>query len=540
MYQIDRINLIPPIQNEAEQIKHAVAKRIRVDANALTDVRIVKKSLDARKKPDLKYSYTVAFELADKKTAQRLLKKNAKGESEIREYAPKVYTLPDVHFETVPERNRPIVVGSGPAGLFCAYALAKAGLRPRIVERGKSVDERSSTVETFWKDGVLDPNTNVQFGEGGAGTFSDGKLNTQVSDKTGLHGLVLRLFAEYGAPADIVYSNKPHIGTDVLKEVIKNLRAAMEQMGAEYFFETAFVKPVSQNGKVTGAEIRTKDGNSVVWETDRLILCTGHSARDTFRNLHAAGIIMESKAFAVGYRVQHLQSRINLSQYGEGFERKGLPAADYKLTARVSSGRGVYSFCMCPGGYVVNASSEPGRLAVNGMSYRDRGSKNANSAIVVTIDPSIYGDGLFDGMRLQEQMEERAYQAAKGAVPVERLADFSERRKEGLSKGIEPQIKGVWEYASLEGILPKVLEEDVIEAFPVFGRYIEGFDDGDALLAGVESRTSSPLRILRDENGHSNLIGLFPCGEGAGYAGGITSAAMDGLRTAEKVLNYQA
>ena len=536
MYQIDRVRLIPPIANETEQIRKAVAKRIRVDAKILTDVTIVKRSLDARKKPELKYSYTVAFDLPDKKTAQKLLKKDAKGQSEIRLYEPKDYPLPEAGICLNSESERPIVVGSGPAGLFCAYVLAKAGMRPKILERGKSVEERTKTVEAFWQGGVLDPDTNVQFGEGGAGTFSDGKLNTQVSDKTGLHTLVLRLFVEYGAPEDILYVNKPHIGTDVLKEVVKNLRTAMEQMGAEYFFETTFVRPLSRDNRICGAEIRTKDGRTEMWETKQLILCTGHSARDTFRNLYEAGIAMESKAFAVGYRVQHLQSRIDLSQYGEGFEKKKLPAADYKLTTRVSSGRGVYSFCMCPGGYVVNASSEEGRLAVNGMSYRDRGSKNANSAIVVTVDQGIFGNGLFDGMHFQERMEAQAYLAGHGCIPIERLADFRERRDDVSPNGIEPQIRGMWKYASLQGILPKALEEDVTEAFPAFGRMIEGFDDGDALLAGVESRTSSPIRIMRDANGHSSLLGLYPCGEGAGYAGGITSAAMDGIRTAERVL----
>ena len=540
MYQTDRITIVPPIKNEMSQLAKQVAKRLRVSEADISDLRIIRKSLDARKKPELKYTYTVAFDLKDIKAVQRLLKKNAKGQSEIRMYEPKEYQLSEVNSMTVAESDRPIVVGSGPAGLFCAYVLAKAGLRPRILERGKSVDERTKSVETFWNGGVLDPDTNVQFGEGGAGTFSDGKLNTQVSDKTGLHTLVLRLFAEYGAPADILYVNKPHIGTDVLKEVVKNLRTVMERMGAEYYFETTFVRPVIKDGKVCGAEIKRKDGSTEAWETKQLILCTGHSARDTFRNLHEAGITMESKAFAVGYRVQHLQSRIDLSQYGEGFEMKGLPAADYKLTARVSSGRGVYSFCMCPGGYVVNASSEAGRLAVNGMSYRDRGSKNANSAIVVTVDQSIFGNGLFDGMHFQERMETQAYLAGKGQIPVQCLADFRERRMEGFREGIDPQICGMWTYAPLVGILPKALEDDVIEAFPAFGRMIEGFDDGSALLAGVESRTSSPIRILRDENGQSSLAGLYPCGEGAGYAGGITSAAMDGIRTAEKVLQTYA
>ena len=536
MYQTDRINLIPPIRNEKEALRDALAKRLRIGADQLFDIRILKKSLDARKKPDLKYTYTLAFELKDAHTAQKLLRKNSKGIAEIREYVPKSASLPTLPEDAAHNAKRPIVVGTGPAGLFCAYVLARAGMCPRILERGKAVEERTAAVEDFWKGGRLDPNTNVQFGEGGAGTFSDGKLNTQVSDKNGLHGLVLRLFVEYGAPEDILYVNKPHIGTDVLKQVVQNLRRAMEAMGAEYYFETTFLQPLCRDGKVCGAEIRKKDGTTEVWDAGQIVLCTGHSARDTFLNLHRAGIIMESKAFAVGYRVQHLQSRINLSQYGEGFERKDLPAADYKLTTRVSSGRGVYSFCMCPGGYVVNASSEAGRLAVNGMSYRDRGSKNANSAIVVTVDQSIFGQDLFDGMHFQEQMEERAYHAGQGLIPVQRLADFSKRRKEDLKEGIAPQICGRWTYASLGGILPAILEDDVIEAFPAFGRMIEGFDDADALLAGVESRTSSPIRIPRDENGHSSLKGLYPCGEGAGYAGGITSAAMDGIRTAEKVL----
>ena len=537
-YRMDQLTLVPPLQNEIQQLRQAAASRLKCAPEQFLDLRILKKSLDARKKPELKYVYSVTFALRDIKKAEALLHKKGKSGAMLKRCEPDDHTLPEVNAAIRHPQQRPIIVGSGPAGLFCAYVLAKAGLCPRILERGKDVDARTADVEAFWKGGKLKPDTNVQFGEGGAGTFSDGKLNTQVSGKGGLHAEVLRLFAEYGADAQILYPNKPHIGTDVLKQVVKNMRLDLERMGVEYFFETTFLKPQIRNGKLRGAVLRHADKTAEEWEADTMVLCTGHSARDTFLHLYEAGLAMEQKAFAVGYRVQHLQTRIDLAQYGSGYETKGLPAADYKLTARTASGRGVYSFCMCPGGYVVNASSEAGRLAVNGMSYHDRGAANANAAIVVTVDGSVFGHGLFDGMHFQEQIEERAFLAAQGKIPIERLADLSVHKTEGLAEGIAPQIRGEWQYAPLDGILPQALETDILEAFPVFGRQIQGFDDGDTLLAGVESRTSSPLRILRDENGQSSVEGIFPCGEGAGYAGGITSAAIDGMRSAEQVIGY--
>jgi uncharacterized FAD-dependent dehydrogenase len=309
-------------------------------------------------------------------------------------------------------------------------------------------------------------------------------------------------------------------------------------MGAEFLFETRFIKPLlDSKGKAEGAELLHK-GRFNERKCGTIILCTGHSARDSFKSLYDCGLQMESKSFAVGLRVQHEQKLISESQYGKGNEALKLPPAIYKLVTKASSGRGVFSFCMCPGGYVVDASSEPGRLAVNGMSYHGRSGANANSAIVVSVGPEIFGQGLFDGMDFQKKMEEAAYNAAKGKVPVQSLQDYRARNGSVEHKGIEPAIKGQWAYAPLNGILPEAVENDIIEAFDSFGRTIEGFDMPQALLAGVESRTSSPIKILRNDSGQSNIGAIFPCGEGAGYAGGITSAAADGIRTAEKVLKY--
>ena len=323
----------------------------------------------------------------------------------------------------------------------------------------------------------------------------------------------------------------------MLKRVVTNLREETERLGGEFLFGTRFERPIIKDDRISGALLMQK-GQLTERECAALVLCTGHSARDTFRALSECGIRMEPKAFAAGFRVQHEQAFIDRNQYGEGYESKKLPAAEYKLTAKSSSGRGVYSFCMCPGGYVINASSTPGELVVNGMSYHGRASGIANSAIVVSVGPEITGGGLFDGMLLQEKMERAAWATAGGRIPLQCLGDFAAGRMEAAMRGVEPQIKGSFAYAPLKGILPEALEKDIIEAFEVFGRTIPSFDDPQTLLAAVESRTSSPLRIVRDEKGSGSVKGLFPCGEGAGYAGGITSAAVDGIRAAARVAEF--
>ncbi len=538
MFRMDDVHLKPPVKNEIKELTDAVAGKLGISEAHISRIEIIKRSLDARKKSYIKYVYSVAFELVAVGKGLEIAQKQSRRGSTLQLYKRPTHTVNEVLLRDLNREMRPLVVGSGPAGLFCAYFLARAGIKPILVERGERVEKRSRTVDAFWNGGELNPESNVQFGEGGAGTFSDGKLYSGNNDKEGIHYEILRTFVEFGADPDILYDAHPHIGTDVLKKVVANLRGRLEMMGAEIHFETRFIKPVlDSHRRAVGAELMEK-GKISVQKCGCIILCTGHSARDTFKNLYECGLDMEAKSFAVGLRVQHLQKMINISQYGAGYEKLKLPPADYKLVSKSASGRGVYSFCMCPGGYVVNASSEAGALAVNGMSYQGRAGDNANSAIIVTVGPEIFGEGVFGGMEFQKKLEKAAFELAGGRIPIQSLGDYRKKNGSCEHRGIDPAIKGTFRYAVLNGLLPEELENDIIGAFDTFGHTIEGFDDPDAVLAGIESRTSSPVRILRDESGQSNIRGIFPCGEGAGYAGGITSAAADGIRTAEKVVKY--
>ena len=391
-------------------------------------------------------------------------------------------------------------------------------------------------MERFWKEGILDPESNVQFGEGGAGTFSDGKLNTLVKDPFGRNKEVLRTFVSFGAKPSILYEAKPHIGTDVLSDVVKAMREEILRLGGVVRFGAKLTDIKIVNDRVCGVEVN--DGERI--PCSDVVLAIGHSARDTFYQLHRIGIPMEAKSFAVGLRVEHKQSAINLSQYGR--EDPGeLGAAPYKLTAQAKNGRGVYSFCMCPGGYVVNASSEPGRTAVNGMSYSGRDGENANSAIIVSVTPKDFpSDHPLAGIEFQRELEERAYQCGGGRIPVQTYGDFR-RQVTGESvphmaeSSLQPSCKGKYQYCDVSRILPAACNEAFVDGMEQFGHLIAGFDHPETLLSGVESRTSSPVRIHRDETLQSAVSGLYPCGEGAGYAGGITSAAMDGIRVAEQL-----
>jgi hypothetical protein len=395
-------------------------------------------------------------------------------------------------------------------------------------------------VEKFWRDGVLNPKSNVQFGEGGAGTFSDGKLNTLIKDKLGRNREVLKIFVEAGAPEEILYEAKPHIGTDILCKVVRNLREQIEAWGGEIRFD-AQVTDLCMGGKrITGVVVN----NTETISCEAVVLAVGHSARDTFEMLDKRLVPMEAKSFAVGLRIEHPRRLINKIQYGQE-EHPLLPAANYKVTAQTSSGRGVYSFCMCPGGYVVNASSEQERLAVNGMSYSGRDSDNSNSAVVVTVTPEDYeDDSPLSGVYFQRRLEEKAYQVGAGAIPVETYGDYRRAvtgQKRDLPAvcqeypGFVPAVKGAYRMANVHDILPPALSEALVEGIDLIGQTMWGFDDEGAYLSGIESRTSSPVRIMRDETGQSFIQGLYPCGEGAGYAGGITSAAMDGMFIAEKI-----
>lgn len=527
MIRISQLRLKPG--HTEEQLYDKAARRLQVNRGSIQEIHIVKRSLDARKKPDILYSYTVDVKIEKERQIVGRLR-----DPQISQTAELQYRFPESGTEPLP--GKILVIGAGPAGLFCAYFLAMHGYRPLLLERGKDVDARQRDVETFWKTGILDPESNVQFGEGGAGTFSDGKLNTLIRDRDGKNRKVLEILCECGAPQEILYEGKPHIGTDILRGVVRTMRSRILSWGGEVRFSSQVTDLGLAGGRLAWAEIN----HAEKLPCHAAVLAIGHSARNTFRMLFDRQIPMEAKAFAVGLRVAHPQEMIDRSQYGTA-ENALLPAASYKLTAKSRDGRGVYSFCMCPGGYIVNASSEPGHLAVNGMSYSGRDSGSANSAIIVSVTPQDYPSAHpLAGIDFQRKLEERAYAAGGGKVPLQTYGSF--RRAVtgtgGTGKGtpLSPvRIKGESVFADLSGILPLPCSRAFLEGMEQFGRVIRGFDLPGTLLAGVESRTSSPVRIPRDETGQSAVRGIYPCGEGAGYAGGITSAAMDGIAVAEKI-----
>ncbi len=525
MLRINQLRL--PVGHTGEDLERKVLRLL--GTGRIEEIGIVRRSVDARKKPDLFFSYIVDVRVKNEREIYRRCDKK-----QVTVSSEKKYSFPVSGYQG---QIRPVIVGMGPAGLFCGYMLAEAGFRPILLERGKPVEERSLDVENFFSTGRLDTESNVQFGEGGAGTFSDGKLNTLVKDKYGRNKAVLSILVKEGAPPEILYDHKPHIGTDVLSRVIRNMREHILALGGEVFFRSKVTDFEVENGRIKALVV----GGHRRIPAEYVVLAPGHSARDTFRVLYDLGLQMEAKPFAVGLRVEHPQELINLSQYGQKTV-KALGSAPYKLAASSEKGRGVYSFCMCPGGYVVNASSEDGRLAVNGMSYSGRDGRNANSAIIVSVTPDDYGsDHPLAGIEFQRRLEERAFAVGEGMIPVERYGDFCRavtgeaNPGERIPDDFLPCVKGRWRFANVHEILPDELNQCFVEGMEQFGRVIKGFDDGNALIEGIESRTSSPVRILRDEAFQSGIRGLFPCGEGAGYAGGITSAAMDGIRAAEAV-----
>ena len=513
---------LPPEHN-AHQLQFEAAQLLGVSNSKIYDLKIVRRSIDARKKPDIKVIYTIDVAVAGNE--KKLL----------RQCGCKRASLAPVSFYRPPKAvpapaQRPVIVGFGPAGMFSALILAMAGWKPLVLERGEDAASRHEKVEKFFSEGQLDPGSNVQFGEGGAGTFSDGKLNTGVNNPR--IGWVLEQFVKAGAREDILYDAKPHVGTDVLLTVVQNLRQRIISLGGEIRFNTQVTELCTQDGKVTG--VRTEQGETI--PCDRVILAIGHSARDTFETLEAMGVPMEPKPFAMGVRIEHSQRDIDKAQYGAA--DLPLPPADYKLVQHLDD-ETVYTFCMCPGGSVVAAASEPGRIATNGMSNADRDGDNANAALLVTLNPKDFPyQGALGGMQWQRELEQRAYDLSGSyRAPAQTVGDFLAGRPSTQGASVVPTYRPGVTWCDLHSVLPEKITGALEKALPLLDGRLKGFGNPDAVLTGPETRSSSPVRILRDDSRQSQLRGLYPTGEGAGYAGGIMSAALDGIQTAEAILS---
>lgn len=502
--------------DEDNQLRRKLARYLGVPEDALGDFRIVHESVDARRKSDIRLVYQLAVSLRPGKSLKKDLPRWQPPEE------PEIAGGDEVLEDPIG------VLGFGPAGMFCALHLARRGYRPLVFERGKSVAQRSRAIEAFWQGGSLDPNNNVQFGEGGAGTFSDGKLTTRSKDPR--VGQVLRDFIKAGAPAEIAWRNKPHVGTDLLRDVVKNIRQEIESLGGRVLFDHQITDWQQSGNRITAVEAAGE-----WWPVSALVLAPGHSARDTYGLLHRQAVAMEAKPFAVGLRIEHRQAALDEAQYGKAASHPKLRAAEYRLASQ-ALGRGVYSFCMCPGGLVVNASSEPDRLCVNGMSYHARDEEMGNSALVVSVTPKDYGSRVLDGVIFQRSLEEAAFTMGGGdySAPVQNVQDFLK----GVASRrlvLTPSVGPAHVAAKLHDLLPGPVTESLRVGLGTFDKKIRGFAQG--LFTGVETRTSAPVRILRQETYQApGLANLYPCGEGAGYAGGIVSAAVDGLRVSEALI----
>ena len=515
-------DIVMPPEHSASQLQFEAARMLRLSASGIRSLRIVRRSVDARKKPDVKIIYTV--DVAVEGSENKILKRAACKRASI---APVSFYRPPKKRE--PAALRPVVVGFGPAGMFAALILAMAGQKPLVLERGEDARARHEKVEAFFADGALDPRSNVQFGEGGAGTFSDGKLNTGVNNPR--IQWILEQFVAAGAGEDILYDAKPHVGTDVLLTVVQNIRRRILDLGGEVRFRTQVTGFETEGEQLTA--LLTDSGERI--QCRQAVLAIGHSARDTFEMLEQMQVPMEPKPFAMGVRIEHSQSMVNIAQYGA--ENPALPPADYKLVRHLDD-HTVYTFCMCPGGYVVAAASEAGRVVTNGMSYADRGGENANAALLVTLNPSVFPyPGNLGGMRWQREIEERAYNVSGSyRAPAQKVGDFLAGRPSTGAGQVQPTYRPGVVWCDLHDVLPQCITGALEEALPGLDGNLKGFASDDAVLTAPETRSSSPVRILRDGTRQSSVRGLYPCGEGAGYAGGIMSAAIDGIQTAEAIL----
>nr|WP_300003518.1 hypothetical protein [Tissierella sp.] len=523
MIRVPEIKL--DLDQEEIKLKEGLAKKLNISIKDIEEIRIFKKSVDARKKEKIHFVYTLDAKVKDE---AKLLKRFAKkGVTKVKD------TSRNYEYKDLGDALRPVVVGTGPSGLFAGLVLAKSGLRPILLERGKDVEKRAVDVGFFWNEGKLNPESNVQFGEGGAGTFSDGKLTTLVKDPRSRW--ILEEFVKGGAPEDILYINKPHIGTDILRNVVKEIRKTIISLGGEVRFESKFTDLIIEEGRVVGVRVNNHDEI----KTDRVLLAPGHSARDTFEMLHARGVEIKQKAFSIGVRIEHTQELINEKQYGIANVHPKLGAAEYKLSGHYDTGRSAYTFCMCPGGMVIAASSEPGSIVTNGMSMHSRDGENANSALLVGVSPEDFeGDHPLAGVEFQRKCEALAFKLGgeNYRAPAQRVGDFLEDKSSSslgeIAKTYNPGVV----MTDLRECLPDYVTDTLKLALVDFDKKIKGFADPDAIMTGVETRSSSPIRIQRGETLQSNIKGLYPVGEGAGYAGGIMSAGIDGIKVAEMIL----
>ncbi len=510
-------------QDENIFLSKAVIKKLKINQSDIKKIKIYKKSIDSRKKDNIKIIYTLDVEVFNEKKYLRY-KDVSKAEQKY------------LRINKVNSEQRPIIVGSGPAGLFSALSMVDSGLKPIIVEMGKDVDARLSDIEDFRNNGVLNESSNIQFGAGGAGTFSDGKLTSGIKDPKKEY--VMRKLIEFGAPKDIYYDQKPHVGTDILQNVVRNICDYLSENGCDIYFETKFINFNTKDNQISSITV-LNDGKEHILETNTLVLAIGHSSRDTFKMLYENNINIKPKPFAVGLRIEHKREDINISQFGK--YAKHLPTANYKLTYNTLDKRGVYTFCMCPGGEVVAASSSNGKLCTNGMSYRARDLENSNSAILVTIKPEDYmqDDNPLSGMFFQEQLETKAFElgGSNYNAPIQKLGDYFNNSISKELGSIIPSYTPGYKFANLNELFPSFINDSLHEAFRAYQNKIEEFKNLDAILTGVESRSSSPITIIRDENLNSNISGIYPVGEGAGYAGGIVSAACDGIKASLEIIN---
>lgn len=508
-------NIKVPIDN-TKDFKGIIAKYLNTSLNNIISYKIARESIDAR--PNHEFCYVYEFLVEVKNENKYLNNKN------ISVYNETKYVFPKIGEQKL--TTNPIIIGAGPAGLFAAYMLAKNGYKPVLYERGKKISERIKDVEDFWQTGKLNINSNVQFGEGGAGTFSDGKLNTLVKDKLGRGKEVLKIFVECGAPEEILYSSHPHIGSDKLREVISNMREKIISWGGKINYNSLLEDLIIEKDKITGVVI---NGENISAEI--VVLAIGHSARDTFKMLLDNHLNLEAKPFAIGIRIVHPQSLIDKNQYPKLY--KSLPPATYKLTYTNDDHRGVYSFCMCPGGYVVNASSEYGGVVTNGMSNYQRDSGFANSAIIVTVSKDDFGDYPLAGLNFMEQIEKNTYQLTQGKLAIQTFKDYESNQVSPVISNVDDYAKGLTCPIDINKIFPSYINSALKDGINYFDTKISGFKEG--IILAPETRTSSPVRIIRNENSESNILGVYPCGEGSGYAGGITTSAIDGIKVAEEI-----